>query len=122
MVVVDQSANSPRLFVKDKSGSVDEIAANIHQPTAAIFEDIANILRIAIKVAKTTYHRSDFANAFLPDELENLAPLRMRANHEGFTDSHAGAISCLEQGSSLLDRQADRLLAKHMLSCFGSLY
>ncbi len=54
-------------------------------------------------------------------ELPNPQPLRVRADHEGFTDLHAVAVPRGQQRTRFPGGQAERLLAENMLARFRGL-
>ena len=55
------------------------------------------------------------------DDLPRPQPLRVRADHEGFTDLDAGAVPRRQQGPGLLGIQAQRFFAQNMLARFHRL-
>ena len=110
-----------RFGAEDESRGVDEIAADVEERAAADLRLVADVVGIAIGVAEGAEHRSNFADSSLSDQILDLQPLRVRADHEGFLDAHAGAIAHRQEVARLGSRQPDGLLAEDVLAVFGRL-
>ena len=58
----------------------------------------------------------------LETQVLDRQPLRVRADHEGFLDFHAGAIAHVQELPGLVRRQRNRLFAEHVLAVLGRLH
>ena len=118
-VAVDAGDNAKRFARECRASRENEVAANIHEGTAAGFEMIADVSGVCVEVAEKARDRSRFADAALGDEFAQTEPLGVGLHHESFTDLHAGAGLHFQERFSFGDGQADRLFTEHVLSSFG---
>src|SRR4029077_8857030 len=97
------------------------ITADIEQSSAAPFEFVANVGGIAIEIAEDGDDGFEFANFSAADQFFYPKPLRVRFDHEGFTNFYARAIADAHEFDHFRRIQADRLFAQDMLPGLGSL-
>ena len=118
-ITLDGSRDAQGLAPEDESGRVDEVTADVHQRAAAELRAVADVRRVAIRVAERAQHRSHLTDAAAGHQFLDRQPLRVRAHHERFLDFDAGAIAGRDELTGLIRRERDRLLAKHVLAALG---
>src|ERR1039457_2828627 len=118
-VAFQQGHHAARFLAEDEAGSVDGIAADIEQPSAAPRAHITDVGAVAIEIAEEAHDGAQFADAAAADQIAGAQPLRMRAHHESFAHLHAGAGLRFEQLAGFGGVESQRLLAEHVLSGLG---
>src|SRR5208283_2832176 len=100
---------------------MDKVAADVHESAAAAVDLVADVGGINVEIAEESRDGAEFADAALVEQFEQAQPLRKTPDHKGFADLDSGTVADGEQRLSFRDREAERLLAKHMLAGFRGL-
>ena len=109
------------LVAEEEARDVDGIAADVHEPAAAVLGDIADVRGVDVVIAEEALDGTQFADAAGGDEFSGAQPLGMGAYHEGFADLDFGTGLNVEECAGFGEGEAERLFAEDVLPCFGSL-
>src|ERR1700757_67395 len=109
-VALDAGEHARRLLSENKARRFDRITADIHECAAGHVDHVASVRRVDIEIAEKAKGGMQFADSPGADELARADPLRMRADHEGFSNFHTVLIARFEELPGLGDRAANGFL------------
>src|ERR1700744_21589 len=89
-IAVDATHNALRLLAKPVARSLNAIAPDIVERSAAALHVVANVFGIDVEVAEASDDAAQLANAARFNECVRAQPLRMAADHKSLADLHAG--------------------------------
>jgi hypothetical protein len=100
---------------------MDEVAADVHEGTAAVLDVVGDAGRVGVEVAEKADNRAEFSDAAFGEQFADPEPLGIAANHEGFADFDPGTRPDVKKRFGFGGGKAEGLFAENVLAGFSGL-
>ncbi len=107
------------LLAKNKAGSADGVAADVHQSAPGKIFHVSNVGGIDIEIAEDADGGTEFANAAGIDDIAGAQPLRVGDDHETFFDLDVVLVTCFANAACFRDIARHGFFAENIFAAAG---